>query len=121
MKRWLVPKAVRLANGSIFESLRYGDITLVTTKGPYTLKDVWYTPEFTCRLISTYMLNSCGIKVTLDNHRLYAEYSKSSVVTFEGTCQQGLCYIDQPTSMAFTANSAAIQNVLPATQSSREL
>jgi hypothetical protein len=121
VKRWLVPKAIRLANGSIFESLGYGDITLATTKGPYTLKDVWYTPEFTCRLISTYMLNSCGIKVTLDNHRLYAEYSKSGVVTFEGTCQQGLCYIDQPTSMAFTANSAAIQNVLPATQSSREL
>jgi hypothetical protein len=67
LKRWLVPKAVRLANGSIFEALGYGDINLITTKGPYTLKDVWYTPEFTCRLISTYILNSCGIKVMLKN------------------------------------------------------
>jgi hypothetical protein len=121
LKRWLVPKAVRLANGSIFEALGYGDINLITTKGPYTLKDVWYTPEFTCRLISTYILNSCGIRVILEDHRLYAEFKDSGITVFEGTCQQGLCYIDQPISMALTANSAASRNVLPATQSSREL
>jgi hypothetical protein len=121
LKRWLVPRAVRLANRSIFESTGYSDINLVTTKGHYILKDVWYTPDFTCQLILTYILNSGGVKVTLDNHQLCAEYSKGGGVVFEGTCKQGLCYIDQPTSMALTAISAASRNVLPATQSSREL
>jgi hypothetical protein len=112
-KRWLVPRKVQLANGSTFEASGYGDITLNTTKGPYALKDVWYTPEFTCRLVSTFVLNSCGIKVTLENHRLFAEFKGKLV--FEGTCDQGLCYIDQPVSIALTANSAASQSVLPAT------
>jgi hypothetical protein len=74
------------------------------------------------------MLNSCSIRVILENHRLVAEFRNGGIIVFEGTCQQGLYYIDQPISIALTANSAdsqnvsaASRNILPATQSLREL
>lgn len=104
IKRWPTPRIVRTANNTPIEALGYGDIELYTTYGPYILRNVWWTPEFNCRLVSTSILNDGGVTVVLENRRLRATVSPN--IVFKGTGQQGLYYVDlDQDSKAFATTS----------------
>jgi hypothetical protein len=124
LKRWATPRTVRTADGSIFEALGSGNIELRTTYGSYILRDAWYTPQFSCRLVSTAILNDDGIVVTLENRNVRATSGPN--IVFTGSGRQGLYYInlrtDSALAMTSTVSSTDIgSGILPITQSLREL
>jgi hypothetical protein len=117
MKRWSTPRLVRLPNGGTLEAIGSSDVEIDTTYGKLLLQDLWYTPNFSCRLISTAILNDGGVEVRLKDRRLTA-LCKGAVV-FKGIGRDGLYYVDQPT--LDSMNISTIDQPPPSLPDQREL
>ena len=57
----------RVANGIFCAASGYGDIKLDLLYGTLVLKDAWYMPDFSCKLVSPMALNRDNILVLLEN------------------------------------------------------
>lgn len=128
LKRWRTPRTVKTATGATFEAIGSGSVTLKTTRKDIHLNDVWFIPEFNCRLVSTSILNDGGVHVVLENRR--ARAYQGSELMFEGNNSDGLYYIDlqstpesslvsQVSDPDLTTNTS--DSTLPTSQSEREL
>lgn len=118
-----MPRIVRTADRSTIKALGYRPVRITTTLGLLLLPEVWYTPDIHCRLVSTSILNDCGIMLVFEGRRLRAY--QNQMLVFEGNSTNGLCYINQPAEQALATTlaepAAGHTPALPAGQSEREL
>ena len=102
IKRWNIPRVVRLADGSTIEAQGYGDVILPTTKGNVRLKGVWYTPGFYCKLVLIGTLDDGGFTIIFKDQKIKAQ--KDQRILFKGLRRDGLYYVNQPMEKAYATS-----------------